>query len=165
MTINAIAAIDQEWGIGKEGGIPFRDPTDMKLFKLLTLGCPVVMGRKTYESLPEMYRPLPGRVNVVFSRDESFRDDVGSIPNVLPVANMSEFYDWGKDREDTVWIIGGGEVYDMFFPAIKEFYITRFKVKEECDTFLDKNRLGTFLKLGEVDFENIRVDKYRSLYR
>lgn len=90
--------------IGAEGGLPWHLPEDLAHFKAVTLGQPVVMGRRTWDSLPERFRPLPGRRNIVLTRQDSWAaagvESAGSLDAAIQAA--------GGDR---VWVIGGGELY------------------------------------------------------
>jgi dihydrofolate reductase len=118
--IKLIAAMSKNNVIGNGPDIPWHISEDLKRFKKLTTGCPIVMGRKTYDSIG---RPLPNRENIVFSRSSKKIKGCSvrtSVPRLL-----SDF----KDRD--VWIIGGSEIYRMFIPYCEEMYITR--VHEDFD--------------------------------
>ena len=117
-----IFACDVNGVIGRNGDLPWRQSTDLKFFKKTTLGTTVVMGRKTWESLPF---PLPGRRNIVISR--SNRDDV----EIMSVDDINEL----AQKED-LFIIGGGEIYAIFLPACDVIYRTVIKTSVEGgDTF------------------------------
>jgi dihydrofolate reductase len=93
--------------IGRDGGMPWHVPEDLAHFKELTLGSPVVMGRGTWDSLAPRFRPLPGRRNIVVTRQERWSADgaerAGSVEAALELA--------GSDRPDWIWIIGGGAIF------------------------------------------------------
>jgi dihydrofolate reductase len=112
--------------IGADGHIPWDLPEDRRLFKALTLGSTVVMGRRTWESLPPRFRPLPGRRNVVLSRtlDEAGAgfDVVASVDDVLAA-------------HDELWVIGGAGVYDAFLPHADEAVVTELDGAFAGDTF------------------------------
>ncbi len=103
--LTVIAAVARNGVIGRDNRLPWRLPEDMRHFKALTMGNPVVMGRKTWESLPAKFRPLPGRQNIVVSRDTAYRAEgavvVGSVAAALAAA--------ADARE--VFVIGGAELY------------------------------------------------------
>jgi dihydrofolate reductase len=112
--------------IGASGGLPWHLPEDLKLFRALTTGSTVVMGRRTWESLPERFRPLPGRTNVVLTSDPSWAAEgahrAGSVAEVL-------------DRAEPVWVIGGGAVYAAFLPHADRLVVTDVDVTVEGDTW------------------------------
>ncbi len=134
-------------GIGKDGGLPWRLPADLKHFKEVTKGHVVMMGRKTFESLPN--GPLPNRLNIVVSRDESYAAGTGawtfhSIDDVLEYYREHIQYD-GRD----LFIIGGAEIYMATSDKVDEKIVTIVDGDYECDTFLDKSYMGN-------------IDKYES---
>jgi dihydrofolate reductase len=102
--ISIVVAVDKKWGIGFRNELPWPQlPRDMKRFKDLTLGKRVVMGRKTWESIPERFRPLPGRENVVISRDPGYSAPGAEVHTSLGAA----LRDAGRDQV----VIGGGQIY------------------------------------------------------
>jgi dihydrofolate reductase len=113
-TIALIAAMDRARAIGKNGALPWHLPPDLKRFKALTLGHTVLMGRKTFESIG---KPLPGRRNVVLSRDPSFqRDGVEACRSLSAALRLC--------TSDTLWVIGGGEIYTLALPIAQRLEIT-----------------------------------------
>ena len=170
--VSMIFASDRQYAIGFQNGLPWKGyPEDMEWFKQNTMGKVVVMGRKTYESLPERFRPLPGRTNVVLtSNTETFIDAIVS-PSVEAV--LERF----KDEKEIV-IIGGGEVYKSFAPYITKVYQTHIpgfhdndiRMEVECDDWglvYHDSRLGEgrpyfqiFEKMGINDELVIEVRKY-----
>ena len=170
--VSMIFASDRQYAIGFQNGLPWKGyPEDMEWFKQNTMGKVVVMGRKTYESLPERFRPLPGRTNVVLtSNTETFIDAIVS-PSVEAV--LERF----KDEKEIV-IIGGGEVYKSFAPYITKIYQThiphvhdndiRMEVEyDDWDLVYHDSRLGEgrpyfqiFEKMGINDELVIEVRKY-----
>jgi len=112
--------------IGAEGGIPWRIPGEQATFKQRTMGSTVVMGRSTWESLPSRWRPLPGRRNVVLTRDPAWSapgaEIAGSVDDVL-------------DRYDDVWIIGGAGVYAAFLPHADLVVRTEIDLAVDGDTY------------------------------
>tara|TARA_Y100000766_G_scaffold137059_1_gene117965 strand:- start:83 stop:550 length:468 start_codon:yes stop_codon:yes gene_type:complete len=118
-----IYACDLNGAIGKDGDLPWRQSTDLQHFKRITLGGTIVMGRKTWESLPGK---LPGRRNIVMSR--STRDDI-EILSYEEVISLS--------KEQDVFIIGGGEIYNLFIDDVKELHRTLINTKiENADTYV-----------------------------
>ena len=126
--MNIIVAISENYAIGKSGDLLCYLPDDLKHFKALTTGATVVMGKKTFFSLPR--RPLPNRRNIVLTRDVTFVqegvDVAHSIPDLLTMLMP----------EERVFIIGGGEVYRQFMPLAKQLHITHIHHSwEDADTF------------------------------
>jgi len=122
---HAIAAMAANRVIGREGVMPWHLPDDLKFFKRTTLGCPVVMGRKTWESLG---RPLPGRRNIVLSRvlgDVAGAEVVGSV----------EALD-GLGLEGDVFVIGGAEIYGSLLERCESVYLTVLAGPAEGDAFM-----------------------------
>ena len=135
MTIALIAAVARGGVIGRDGGIPWRLPEDMEQFRSLTMGHPVVMGRHTWESLPDQFRPLPGRGNVVVTRNPDWSaqgaDRAGSIEEAFDLL----------ESESQVFVIGGGEVYAAALPFADELVLTEIDADIEGDaTFPSWNR-------------------------
>jgi dihydrofolate reductase len=103
--------------IGRDGELPWHLPEDLARFRALTRGCTVVMGRATWESLPERFRPLPGRRNIVLSRRPDFRADGAQVRGDLAEA----LADVG---DGTAWVIGGAQVYAAALPAADRLVVT-----------------------------------------
>lgn len=101
--------------IGKDGTLPWRIPEDMRRFRALTSGATVVMGRRTWESLPARFRPLPGRVNVVVTRDPSYAAEGARV-----VASMDEALRAGAD----IWVAGGSAIYAAALPGADRVFLT-----------------------------------------
>lgn len=148
MRVSLIAAVAENGVIGREGGLPWRIPEDLKFFKATTLGKPVIMGRKTYDSIG---RPLPGRLNIVLTRDPRWRAEgvreARDLDAALDIARAS--------GADEAMIIGGGKVYEMALPRASRIYLTRVHQEFEGDAHfppLDPNEWAeTFRKAGAPD--------------
>lgn len=104
--------------IGRDGGIPWELPEDLSRFRELTIGHTVVMGRRTWESLPPRFRPLPGRRNVVLTRNPDYQAEGAEV-----VAGMGEFR-----AEGQTWVIGGAEVYHLALPLATRCEVTEVDV-------------------------------------
>lgn len=127
-TINAIVAVDDHWGIGKDGTMPWpRLSEDLKRFKKLTDNAMIVMGKNTWLSLPK--RPLPNRENIIVTRtlEDDFAIKVSGDPKAI-ITKLKQATD--KD----IWIIGGAEVYRQFLPFCNSVYITKINGDYDCDT-------------------------------
>lgn len=130
MTLALVWAQSPTGVIGVDGALPWRVPEDLARFRELTTGHPVVMGRATWDSLPERFRPLPGRTNVVLSRDPGT-----TAPGALVVTSLADALEAaGGDDEDEVWVIGGGAVYALALPSADRVEITVVDVDVEGDT-------------------------------
>jgi dihydrofolate reductase len=112
--------------IGADGELPWRLPEDLALFRELTTGSTVVMGRRTWESLPERFRPLPGRTNVVLTSDPDWSAD-----GAQRAAGVREVLEGCAKSGASLWVIGGGTVYAAFLPHADRLVVT------EVDTLVD----------------------------
>ncbi len=120
--------------IGREGALPWRLKSDLKLFKAITLGKPVIMGRKTWDSLPK--RPLPGRMNIVLTRDGSFE-----AAGALVCERFEEALGIGReqaqdDGAEEVCVIGGASLFALALPKAKRMYLTEVEADVEGDVRL-----------------------------
>lgn len=126
-----IAAVSENGVIGKDGDIPWHYPEDLKHFKEKTMNHPVIMGSSTYRSLPEDFRPLPGRKNIVLTRSGVDADESVAIANSLEEAwNIAEEYD-----ENKVFIIGGATIYEQTLEDADKLVLTRVHKAYDGDTF------------------------------
>ncbi|MFB6203633.1 MAG: dihydrofolate reductase [Candidatus Nanohaloarchaea archaeon] len=126
-----IAALDEDRVIGKDGDVPWHYPEDVKHFRETTMGSPVVMGRKTYESLPEDYRPLPGRTNIVLTRSgKDYGEETRKAGSLEEAWEEAE-----KTGEDTVYIIGGESVYRQTLEQADRMVLTEIPGEHDGDTY------------------------------
>ena len=139
MTIKvcAIAAMDEDRVIGIKGRLPWNLPEDMRHFSELTKGHTVLMGRKTWESLPEKFRPLPGRKNLVVSRSGEVH---GAHAVWRDIDECIQACRSGKQeiQGEKIWIIGGAEIYKKTVNQWDELYLTLVHSKHEGDAFFPK---------------------------
>ena len=111
MIISAIAAVADNGTIGKHGGLPWHLPDDMKFFQRTTVNHHVITGRKNYESIPERFRPLPNRTNIVVTRADGYK-----APGAFVCRSLEEAIDLARNAGETeCFIIGGGQVYEEAF--------------------------------------------------
>ena len=129
MPLHMIYARARNGVIGKQGQLPWHLPEDLAHFKRTTLGQPVVMGRVTWESLPEKFRPLPGRTNVVVSRQTSFKATGAQVVSSLEAA-MALF-----PTNEVVWLIGGAQLYAQALPLASQIVVTEIDADFEGDAF------------------------------
>lgn len=130
MRIGLIWAEARDGAIGRDGEMPWHLPEDLAHFKASTLGAPVIMGRRTWESLPQRFRPLPGRENLVVTRNPDYAAGgarrVSSLDAALEALAAAE----------AVWVIGGGELYRAAMPIADELVVTRIELDvPDADTF------------------------------
>lgn len=123
--ISFIFAMDRKRAIGLHNKLPWHLPADLKYFKKVTMGHPVIMGRKTYESIG---KPLPGRENVVLTRDQDYRPE-GCVVLHKPVEAAERY----KDGE--AFVIGGAEIFRLFLPLADKMYVTLIDHEFAADTF------------------------------
>ncbi|MDA8883045.1 dihydrofolate reductase [bacterium] len=158
--IRVILACDQNWGIGKDGGLPWpHNSADMKWFKNTTTGCVVVMGKSTWDSLP--VKPLPNRNNIVVTSSELDKDKGGyhyiKFDNAITeITNMSKL--------QNVWIIGGAKLVMGLFPIIDEFHLSRISGSYDCDTFLPSTLIEENFTLRDSGItDGVYVDVWSKL--
>lgn len=144
MKLSIIVAVANNGVIGKDGGLPWSIPEDMKFFKAMTTGHAVIMGRKTWESIPAKFRPLPNRRNVVISSSASVRAD-----------GMStwQFADFDLALKtlrghltDHAFVIGGAMLYEAALPLVDTAYVTRINRDIDGDTFFHLPNTFTLTK-------------------
>jgi dihydrofolate reductase len=129
MQLHLIFARSRNGVIGKDGGLPWHLQEDLAHFKRRTLGCPVIMGRKTWDSLPPKFRPLPGRANVVVTRQPDWQDAGAQRADSLERA-MALCGDAAN-----VWVIGGAQLYALAEPLAHTAVITEIDTEVEGDAF------------------------------
>ena len=139
MSICAIVAVDENWGIGYEGELLVSLPEDQKLnFKVKTLGHPVIYGRKTLDTFPKG-KLLPGRENIILTRNPKF-----SYEDAVIMHSVEEVVEYTKERPDEVFfIIGGAQIYEQFLPFCDTCIVTKIQKSYPADAFfpnLDKSK-------------------------
>src|SRR3954469_22498852 len=115
--------------IGKDGGLPWHLPEDLAHFKRVTMGCPVIMGRKTWDSLPPKFRPLPGRANMVVTRDPQWK-----APGAERAASLPQALHLAADQPQA-WVIGGAQIYAQALSLADRVEITGVDADFEGDAF------------------------------
>lgn len=126
-TISLVVAVSRNGVIGRGGRLPWHISSDLKLFKALTMGKPVIMGRKTWEGLPR--KPLPGRSNIIITRQHDFVAEGAEV-----VADAAAALAKAGEAEE-IAVIGGGEIYQMFLPVANRIYMTFVDLDVDGDTF------------------------------
>lgn len=150
--IRAILAHDAYWGIGKNGTLPWpKNSEDLQWFKECTDGGIVVMGRKTWESLPR--KPLPGRTNAVVTTQSienalgNIVVDIDSLLKILPQLNYTK----------NVWIIGGAQLVERLLPYCDELWLNNVGGDYECDTFLPKRKITELFYPGNTETKSFGI--------
>jgi dihydrofolate reductase len=127
-TLKAIWAQSRSGVIGADGAIPWHVPEDLTYFKNVTSGSPVIMGRRTWQSLPDQFRPLLGRHNIVISRDTAFRAAGAVVAHSLDAALAA-----AASLASDAWIIGGGAVYAGAMNVLREVHVTEIDIEVDGD--------------------------------
>jgi dihydrofolate reductase len=128
-TLSLIAAVARNGAIGKDNALLWSEPQDQQHFRRVTLGCPVIMGRKTWESLPERFRPLPGRRNVVLTRHAQFQAQGAEVVSSLEQALQL------LAGHPKAFVIGGAEIYALALPLANELILTEIDIDFAGDTY------------------------------
>jgi len=166
--IYVIVAMDKNRGIGKDGKLPWHLKKEMQYFKDTTSETMdfdkknmVVMGRKTWESIDEKYRPLEGRLNCVITRNKHYEaegaDVCYSLGEALRKAEQS-------DEVDNVFIIGGAQMFELALPIANGAYITQINKEFDCDTFLEELPTNYIKKPENLGSEEENATAYEFLY-
>lgn len=132
MTVSLIVAHGKNRAIGKDNVMPWHIPGDLKFFKAQTMGKPVVMGRKTFQSIG---RPLPGRLNIVITRDENFTAEGVALSSSLDAALDLARKEVARLGGDELMIIGGAQIYKQSIALADRLYITEVDLEPEADAF------------------------------
>lgn len=154
--MRAIACVDKNMGLGKDGKLIVNSKKDMAYFKNKTMGNPVVMGRKTFESMGN--RPLKGRTNIVISSSDIDNEDVVSFHSV------DEFVS-SKYNDDDTFVIGGSTIYAQLLPYVNEIYLTEANTTRESDVrfpdFKDDFTLveKQYVKEDDLEMEFCKYDR------
>jgi dihydrofolate reductase len=149
--ISLIVAASTNNVIGAEGGLPWRLSADLRRFKEITMGKPIVMGRKTWESIG---RPLPGRQNIVVTRQSGYQAEGCTV-----VDSARKAIDAAGDA-DEVMIIGGGNLYEHFLPLADRIYLTRVTADIEGDTVFPELAPSDWQIVSSTSFAADEVNDY-----
>jgi len=142
--ISIIVAVSEDWGIGKDNELLWHISEDLKRFKRLTTGKTVVMGKKTWESLPR--RPLPGRKNIVLTDNTK-----EFIENAVTCYSIEDALSKCSGDEE-IFIIGGGSIYRQFMPIADRLYITHVHKKATADIYFPEIDLNIWKVTEEEEF-------------
>lgn len=149
MRLSLIVAKAQNNVIGRDNKLPWYLPNDLKYFKQVTLGKPVIMGRKTWESLK---KALPGRTNIVITRQENYVAEgakvVATLEEAMTLAENVTFI----DGQDEAVIMGGAEIYTLALPKVSRMYITEVHAQVEGDAYFGDVPMDDWNEIGREDF-------------
>ena len=151
--LTAIVAMTSERVIGKDNDLPWRLPEDLKMFKRTTSGHPIVMGRKTWDSLGK-YKPLPNRQNIVITRDTEWSDEGATVIHSPEQLSQLELMD------QQVYIIGGAQIYELFLPSLDALIVSHVYENHAGDTYFPE--FETYFNSYEVieEYADFEVRKY-----
>src|SRR3989338_9130285 len=151
MIISLIVAMDDRGVIGYQGKLPWRQSADLKHFKELTMGKPIVMGRKTYEAIG---RPLPGRENIVITHDKNYRAE-----GCVVLHSIDDIFVHSRKVEEIV-IIGGAELFRQFLGRATLIYMTEVYAQVTGDTFFPPFHAEEWQEVNRQDFKRDDKNEY-----
>lgn len=131
--VNAIVAVDRGGLIGANGQLPWRLPDDLKNFKRVTEGSTVIMGRRNWESLPEQFRPLPNRFNIVMSGAGVLKEEDAQVSVCRSAADALSV---AKERGSPIFVIGGAGAYEAFSNKVTTWYVTEVDTQLKGDIYI-----------------------------
>lgn len=143
MQLSIIVAMDRNRVIGKGDALPWHISSDLKNFKNITMGKPIIMGRKTHESIG---RPLPGRENIILTRDKTYQ-----VEGCTVLHSMDEIFKHCKNVEE-VMVTGGSEIYNMSLEQASHLYLTEVHTEIEGDTFFPEFDRSEWKEVSREDF-------------
>ena len=150
MRLAVICAMSKNGVIGKDNGLPWNLPGDLKHFKETTLGCPIIMGRKTWDSIG---RPLPGRTNIIVTRRGEVESDgikiADSFKSALDLAKSCS----ATARDNEIFVIGGAQIYKEAFPLANRLYLTRVNSFVDGDTYLEGFDEADWIEISNKSFK------------
>ena len=155
MSIALIAAVAANNCIGKSNSLPWYLPEDLKHFKKLTTGKVVVMGRKTWDSIPEKFKPLPNRVNVVVTRQENF-----ALPHGADLYHTIDEA-LAAHQNDEIFVIGGAEIYRQMIDRSDTLYITEVKKIVEGDAFFPEINKSEWKEVEREEHQEFNFVVYK----
>ncbi|HRQ29392.1 MAG TPA: dihydrofolate reductase [Saprospiraceae bacterium] len=158
MIISAIVAVSKNNVIGKDNKMPWHLPADLAYFKKTTLGHPVILGRKNFDSIG---KPLPGRTNIIVTRDRSF-----ACTNCTVVHSLEEALLYGfQNKEDEVFIIGGGTIYEQSMDLWDKLYLTEIDTEMDGDVFFPEIDKTKWEQISAVEKEADEKNAYNLIFK
>lgn len=157
MKLALIWAMSNNRTIGRNNALPWHLPEDMKYFKRVTMGKPIIMGRKTWESIG---RPLPGRTNIVITRDRNFHADgikiVHTLDEAIALAEKISFIDGAEE----VVVIGGAEIYALSLPKADRLYMTQVHADVEGDAHFPEFNINEWREIARENHNSSETNPY-----
>jgi dihydrofolate reductase len=158
MNISIIVAVGSNNAIGKNNTLIWHLPADMKFFKEKTTGHCIITGRKNYESIPDKFRPLTNRTNIVITRQEDYK-----APGAIVTSSLEEAVEKAKQTGDTeIFIIGGGDVFRQSLHLVDTIYLTRIEEAFDADVFFPELDPEKWQEIASV--KGIRDEKNKFDY-
>jgi dihydrofolate reductase len=155
MSISFIFAMDRNRAIGMNNKLPWHLPGDLKFFKTVTMGHPILMGRKTYESIG---KPLPGRRNVILTQNFEFQAEGCEV-----IHSVQEAAQAFQDQE--LFVIGGAEIFRLFASDVDKMYITYIEHEFEADTYITELDLSEWTLVSSEQGERNEKNPYEYYFR
>ena len=152
--VSLIVAMTKDRVIGVDNHLPWNIPEDRKLFKNIVYNHPVIMGRKTYFSIPDKFRPLPNRINIVVTSGDY------SEEGVFFVHSFEEALEKARSYNKEIFIIGGSGIYEHFLPSADYLYISHIKKEYSGDAFFPEVDWSEWEVVEEKDFDEFVFRKY-----
>lgn len=163
MHISIHVAIAENGVIGRDGGMPWRLSTDLRRFREKTMGKPIIMGRKTWESFPK--RPLPGRLNIVVTRDRAYRaegaETVSSLEDAIALAKARSRCSADIDE---ICVIGGGQIYAQALPLADRLHVTHVLATIDGDTVFPPLDPAVWRRVSAEDYPAGEKDSHATCY-
>ena len=156
MRVSIIAAIAENGVIGLHGNLPWQIPEDLKYFKKITMGAAIIMGRKTFESIG---KPLPGRTNIVITRNQNFifenADIAYDLESSIKIANRESF----KNNINEMFIIGGAQIYSLALEKTDRLYITEIHSEVKGDTWFPILDNNAWTEISRKRFKSKKINE------
>jgi len=146
--------MDRNRLIGQGSGLPWRLPDEIRRFKEITMGHPVLMGRKTYETIPQKFRPLPGRTNIILTRQQEY-----DAPGCIVVHSLQEALS-AVSPEEELMVIGGSQLFDALLPIVDRLYLTEIDDEYEGDVYFPALDMNQWREVARE--EHPRDDRHES---
>ena len=160
MKLSLIVAVSRNGVIGADNALPWHLPEDLKYFKSVTMGKPIVMGRKTYDSIG---RPLPGRTNIVITRNSKWSAEGVVVAQTLEEALAQGTKACAEDGADEIVVIGGAQIYSETLPVAQRLYLTEVDADVEGDAFFPAINPDEWKQVSERLPELTGIHSYRFL--
>jgi len=161
MKISLVVAMDENGLIGADGAMPWHIPNDLKHFKKTTMARPILMGRRTHESIG---RALPGRENLILSRDENYKAQGCQV-----VTSFEQARDAVREHNEEIAVIGGAEIYALALPLAQRIYLTRIHAAFQGDTWFPEIDLEDWEQVScerqPADEKNTHAHSFMELHR